>query len=138
MFGLFGSALEVVLGLSFVYFVLSLICSHINELLAGLFKLRARDLARGIANLVCDPGIAEVVLKHPLIKALGNDNAEARPVRWLARPAWAGAPSYIPARTFALALFEALAPATEGPVTVERLRCRALSLANGIVANVRA
>lgn len=138
MFGLFGSALEVALGLSFVYFVLSLICSHINELLAGLFKTRARNLVRGITNLVCDPAVAEAILRHPLIKALGSDNAEARPVRWLARPIWAGRPSYIPARTFALALFETLAPATEGPVTVERLRCRALALANGIVADVQA
>lgn len=138
MFGLFGSALEVVLGLSFVYFVLSLICSHINELLSGLFKTRARDLLRGINNLVCDPAVAEAVLKHPLIKALGSDNAEARLVRWLARSEAAGAPSYIPAGTFTLALFETLAPATEGAVTVERLRCRALALANGVVADVRA
>lgn len=138
MSGFFGSTLEVVLGLSFVYFVLSLICSHINEILAGMFKLRARDLAGGIANLVCDPQVAEAVLKHPLIKALGNDNAESPPVRLLAGSLWAGTPSYIPARTFALALFEALAPATEGPVTVERLRCRARALANGIVTDVRA
>ena len=46
-------------------------------------------------------------------------------------------PSHIPARTFALALFETLAPASEGPMTVERLQCRAKAFANCTVADVR-
>ena len=138
MFGLLGSALEVVLGLSFVYFLLSLICSHVNELLAGLFKLRARDLERGVNNLLCDPAIATAVLNHPLIKALGSDNSETPLVRWLAPARVAGRASYMPARTFALALFETLVPASSGPVTVERLQCRARALAHGVLDEVRA
>ena len=57
--GLFGSTiLEVVIGLAFVYLLLSLICSTINELLAGFMKLRARDLEQGIRNMLCDPELA--------------------------------------------------------------------------------
>ncbi|KPV49187.1 hypothetical protein SE17_34050, partial [Kouleothrix aurantiaca] len=138
MFGLLGSAIEVVLGLSFVYFLLSLICSHVSELLSGLFKLRARDLERGVNNLLCDPDIATAVLKHPLIKALGSTNSETPFVRWCTPSNMAGSPSYMPARTFALALFETLVPATSGPVTVERLQCRARALANGVLDEVRA
>lgn len=138
MFGLLGSAIEVVLGLSFVYFLLSLICSHVNELLSGLFKLRARDLERGVSNLLCDPDITKAVLKHPLIKALGSENTETPLVRWCAPSARSGLPSYMPARTFALALFETLVPASSGPVTVERLQCRARALANGVLDEVRA
>src|SRR5918994_412801 len=77
MSGLFGSTiLEVVLGLSFVYILLSLLCSSINELLAGFLKLRAKDLDSGIRNLLVDPDLAREVLDHPLIKALGSTRSE--------------------------------------------------------------
>jgi hypothetical protein len=83
--GLFGSSvLEIALGLVFIYFILSLLCSHINEILAGALKLRARDLERGIENLLCDPDLARSVLKHPLIKAMGNTRAEVITVRMMA------------------------------------------------------
>jgi hypothetical protein len=85
MAGLFGSSvLEVVIGLSFIYFLLSLICSNIHEILAGALKLRAQDLEKGIRNLLCDPDLAQLVLKHPLIKAMGNSRAEVVTVRMLA------------------------------------------------------
>ncbi|MEE8264015.1 MAG: hypothetical protein V3R40_02025 [Gammaproteobacteria bacterium] len=42
MFGL--QALDIALGLIVVYLILSLICTAANELIAGLFKLRARNL----------------------------------------------------------------------------------------------
>jgi len=59
MSSLFGSPIfEVVIGLSFIYLLLSLICSHINEIIVGLFKWRARDLELGIQNLLCDPNTA--------------------------------------------------------------------------------
>ncbi|MGI8586949.1 MAG: hypothetical protein ACR2M0_04575 [Chloroflexia bacterium] len=139
MSGLFGSnVLEVAIGLIFIYFLLSLTCSGINEFLAGLFKWRARDLEHGITNLICNPALAQQVLNHPLIKAMGNDNAEAAPVKALAgtqgasgKPdakAYAGKPSYIPARTFSLALLDTLAPASYGPTTVERLREQAQAM----------
>lgn len=142
MDGLFGSTiLEVALSMFFIYFLLSLMCSHINELIAGLFKSRAKDLERGIENLVCDPQTARAVLDHPLIKALGNTDAETLPVRLFTRAEAAvknlrgkglqdvaGKPEYIPARTFAIAIFDQLAPSESQPITVERLRQRALEL----------
>src|SRR4051794_39525866 len=80
--GLFGSTiLEVAVGLSFVFFLLSLICSSVNELLASFLKLRARDLERGIQNLLCDPNVAKQVLNHPLIKGMGNTGAETLAVQ---------------------------------------------------------
>jgi hypothetical protein len=136
--GLFGSTIiEVAIGLSFVFFLLSLICSSINELLAGFLKLRARDLERGIENLLCDPEITKQVLNHPLIKAMGNTAAETAAVKigagegaeekpntnqkkpsalkrgWRfihARKDFSGKPSYIPARAFSAALIDALVP----------------------------
>ncbi len=43
---------EVVIGLSFLFFLLSIVASALNEAIAGIFKLRARTLERGIKNLL--------------------------------------------------------------------------------------
>jgi hypothetical protein len=130
--GLFGSAiLEVAIGLLFVYFILSLICSSVNEIFASLFKWRAQSLEAGLQNLLCHPEVFRSVMAHPLIKAMGNNDAEAGVVKRTAGSGdegYAGKPSYIPARTFALALFDSLAPAAAGPITVARVRRRALEL----------
>lgn len=159
MSGLFGSTiLEVALGLVFVYLLLSLICSSINELLAAFLKLRARDLERGLTNLLCDRELAALVLGHPLIKAMGSTRAETAAVQFAAggdlggrgspvarvlRPvqqAWsvisgrkdfAGKPSYIPSRTFADALLDALDPERPGTITMDVVAQKARALAAG-------
>lgn len=135
MSGIFGSTiLEVAIGLFFIYFLLSIVCSSVNEVVAGIFKLRSKYLERGITNLLCDHDLAENVLTHPLIKAMGNTRLEPRLIHGLVErfsgTGKAGLPSYIPARTFALALFDSLAPAIEGPATVDRLRQAAVDLGN--------
>jgi hypothetical protein len=85
---LFGSnLLEVAIGVVFVYLLLSLLCSAFCELIESVIRFRARDLERGIGRLFNDPGLAKDLFNHPLIKPLGQK------------------PSYIPARTFSLALW---------------------------------
>jgi hypothetical protein len=83
--GLFGSTiLDIAIGMAFVFFLLSVICSTVNELLAGFLKMRARDLEHGIANMLCDPQIASRVLNHPLIKAMGSTRTETGVVQFAA------------------------------------------------------
>jgi hypothetical protein len=68
MFGL--QSLDVAVGLVFIYFVLSIICTSANEMIAGWFKLRADNLEDGIRNLLKDPQKPELAgkfLDHPLI-----------------------------------------------------------------------
>jgi len=129
MTGLFGSAiLEVALGLFLLYLLLSIICSSVQEMVAALLKLRSRDLVRGIANLVCDPAMFTAVMKHPIIVAFGNTDAEHSLVqRFSSREA--GLPSYISGRAFALALLDSVAPVAQMPSTVEAIRTRATELA---------
>ncbi len=50
MFGL--QALDIALELIVVYLIPSLICTAANELIAGLFKLRARNLVEAVQNLL--------------------------------------------------------------------------------------
>lgn len=155
MSGLFGSTiLEVAIGLIVVYFLLSTICSAIQETLAGFLKLRAKDLERGIENMLCDGGLAQAVLTHPLIKSLGSTHTETAAVQGAALPGavtggqptpptqakrrrwtFAGKPSYIPAGIFTTALFDALAPASAATVTVADIERQAKALAQDPDAN---
>jgi len=118
----FGSAaVDVVVGLIFLYFLLSVICAQINEWIAGIFDLRAHDLRRGLDELLTDRPIqgtahppsafADAVWTHPLLEGL-----------W---PKRGKRPSYIPAATFALAVFDALAPGGDA----QTLKAKALELA---------
>ena len=96
------AALDVALGLIFVYLILSLICSAVNETVSSVFSWRAKFLREGIANLLdpADHSQGEQVLQrlyaHPLVNGL------IRPVRGR-RTRY---PSYIPSRTFAAALLD--------------------------------
>ncbi|HEV7398612.1 MAG TPA: hypothetical protein VGN86_19010, partial [Pyrinomonadaceae bacterium] len=88
---MFGSAiLDVAIGMIFVFLLLSLICSAINEAIEACLKNRAKDLERGISTLLSDPALADKFYNHALIQGLFQTNK--------------GRPTYIPARTFCLAL----------------------------------
>jgi hypothetical protein len=85
---MFGSTiLEVAIGLFFVYLLLSLLCSALGELIESFIRFRSRDLKKGIKNLLHRQDLVKDFFNHPLIKPLGEN------------------PSYIPARTFSLALW---------------------------------
>jgi hypothetical protein len=103
-------ALDVAIGLTFVFAVLSLIASGINEWIVRRMDLRAKTLENGIRNLLDDPdskGLAKQVLDHPLIATLKQHGAESDPTP--TKPA-----SYIPAQAFAAALFDTIAPPESG------------------------
>src|SRR6266481_2038495 len=109
---MFGSTiLDVAIAIVFIYLLVSLVISAINELIAALLKSRAKNLVKGIQALLQDPsptGWVERLYEHPLIASLSTPNSK---------------PSYIPSRTFALALLDLIAPATtDGTRTVADLK----------------
>ena len=73
---MFGSnILEVALSIIFVYILLSLLCSTINEqVIVRILSLRANVLWEGIVNMLGDPALVEQFYDHPLIKALSQDS----------------------------------------------------------------
>ena len=85
------AVLEVVLGLSFLFALLSLVASGANELIAAGLKLRARTLERGVVNLLANRNDSDSLYDHPLIQSLYLGNRR---------------PSYIPRDKFALALLD--------------------------------
>jgi hypothetical protein len=108
-------ALDVALGLFFVYFVLSLTCSGINEAVAAWLRWRAQDLERGIWELLQDPAKGSAALErlkaHPLIQPMlhprNKMTAAPSPPLENGRPKTSRKtdfPSYIPSRTFVTAL----------------------------------
>ena len=103
---MFGSPiLDVAIGLIFLYLLLSLISSAVNELIEGWLKNRAKDLEKGLRELLQDPngtGLVKRLYEHPLVYGLFAGEYVPGKTKNL--------PSYIPARTFALALLD-LVPA---------------------------
>ena len=68
--------LDVAIGIAFVYLFLSLICSVVNEAIATLLSLRAKNLVEGISSLFSESRIAdgrqfvEALYAHGLIRGL--------------------------------------------------------------------
>ncbi len=92
--------LDIALGLAFVYLVLSLACTALNELLAGAFNTRGKALYAALRELLADPKqpkLADEFFAHPLVAKLFERRRK---------------PAYLPARTFALTLIDLLAPAS--------------------------
>jgi hypothetical protein len=120
--------LEVAIGLVFVWLVLALACMGVQEWIAGLFRFRARDLEKAIRGMLEEPPESTWVLGrfwawvvrtfgglwasiwHFLSGKKKDDDSftgrlyDHQLIRALAKPD--KKPSYIPARTFALALFD--------------------------------
>src|SRR5439155_9538266 len=90
---------EVVIGLSFLFFLLSVVASAVNEAIAGIFKLRSRTLEEGIINLITgstrpprdDLEMVGKLYSHALINGYGKDTEK---------------PSYLSSRSFRNALLD--------------------------------
>src|SRR5258707_840511 len=84
--------LDVAIGLSYIYLLLALICTTVNEVIASFGDRRWEFLQKGIQRLLGDdPELAKLVLAHPVITSLTGIG---------------GKPSYLPASKFALALMD--------------------------------
>ncbi len=92
-----GPAIEVAIGLAFIFFLLSTVVSAITEGIAWATKQRARKLEQGVLGLLGDNKVAKDLLSHPLVQSDAR-----RSVRWRRKQA----PSYVSARNFSLALID--------------------------------
>src|SRR5581483_3276436 len=103
-------ALDVAIGLIFVYLLLALICTTVNEFIAGNRDTRAKFLDRGITRLLGDdPQLKRQFYEHPAIKTLAPSDK-------------AICPSYIPAERFATALMDILSGSDKPLTDVEAIR----------------
>lgn len=101
MFG--SSALEVAIGIVFVYLLLSMICTMINEMVSTWCGVRSETLYEGIKNLLNDPnftGLAQQIYNHGLIDGISQNAADNAVEN--------KKPSYMHASTFSMALLDIL------------------------------
>jgi len=95
----FLSIPNVIIGLVFLWLVFSLASMYIQEWLAARSRWRARMLETTIRNMLSDPGLADQLYNHPLIRGLYSGKDGTRK------------PAYIPSGQFALALVDIVASA---------------------------
>jgi hypothetical protein len=118
-----GSAiLETALGLVFVYLILSLVVSAIQELLDTILKLRASHLSAGVEKLLGDDKAKEF-FDNVLIRALSPN-------------AWFGSvprrPSYVPPDVFAATVLDMLSKASASkPRTFDEIQLAVQALPEG-------
>ncbi|MGC2112783.1 MAG: hypothetical protein WA655_24900 [Candidatus Korobacteraceae bacterium] len=134
-----SAILDVAIGIAFVYLFLSLICSVVNEGIATVLSLRAKNLVRGIDSLFSQSKIAdgrrfvEAIYAHGLIRGLYKNPAKVDdttvanaasaadphtfefslhlPSVFTLVEEWSpNLPAYIPSPTFATALVDIVAP----------------------------
>jgi hypothetical protein len=146
---------EIVIALAFVFFLLSIIASAINELIASVFKVRARMLEQGVASLLTgkrkatlDP-LVRKLFHHPLVvgysRADGTEPSDPpvptslrKPSTWRTTPN--GAPSYLASRSFRNALLDRLgllaatAPSSAGAIDEARIAAIRAEIAAAIEA----
>jgi hypothetical protein len=122
-------ALDVFIGLSFIFLVLSLVASGVQEVFQAVLGLRGKNLRNGIKQLLRDPAISALIqdalaktgmAKDDLAKKNLADALYSHPLV-AARSALHG-PSYLKPATFALALIDVLRQLPETAKAVETVK----------------
>jgi hypothetical protein len=129
--GLFNSTvLECAIGIVFVYLFLALLCTTINEWIAGVFAMRSRNLEKAISQLLDQQKgnrptstFLQDFYAHPLISGMMTPG----------RSPSAGHPSYLEARTFATAVMDLATPGQSGSITFADLESGVKNLPDGDV-----
>ncbi len=67
-----SAILAVIIGVVFVYSLISILVTQINSVVANMLRLRARHLRDGLDDLVTDPVLQAKVFSHPLIQLVKN------------------------------------------------------------------
>src|SRR4051794_12475109 len=98
--------LDVVIGLAFLYFLLSIVCSSISEIVASIVKLRAATLETGLRVLLGSKTAADAFFANWRIDLLHTPKWTSTDKRQKSRK-----PSYIAPRTAALAIVDTFVPA---------------------------
>ena len=102
----FSSIINLVIGLIFIYFLIGLICSTIQELIAQLLDLRSENLEKWLKDTFRENQFGEKFLNHRLIDGLTAQGRHA---------------SYIPAKVFSGVMLD-LVNQKKGTYSLESLK----------------
>jgi hypothetical protein len=135
----FGAALDVAIGLIFVYLLVSLFVTALNEYISSFLNKRSEYLLSRVQSLLGGDGSEKKtgewstemcsVWNHPLISALkSHQTAEDHCTKRGAL--LKNAPSYIPGKTFAVALTETLKPSDTAHLSFTQLKSAVAGIQN--------
>lgn len=139
------TALDVGIGLAFVYLLLSLLCAVVMEAIAGVLDLRAKTLEDGLKNLLDDPGTARVggapaavgetpaATEEQRVKrgaraltlteeVLGHGLIRTQYKSGLIFKRSRRGPSFLPSRMFSVALLDVAAPGARADDSMQSVR----------------
>ena len=85
--------LEIAIGVIFIWVLLALITSALQEWISQMLQWRPKMLEEAIGNILADKDLSEKFYKHPLIKSLHSSGGERKP-------------SAIPSQQFASVVFD--------------------------------
>ena len=123
---MFGSSIvDIAIGIVFVFFLLSLMTSTINEIILSFFNMRGRYLLDGLKTLLDDDHthLVSQLYNHGQIFGLFKGNFNPRKKGNL--------PSYIPSQNFATAFLDVVAPEKAGVQKLASLTSVATTWADG-------
>jgi hypothetical protein len=112
-----SNTLEIAIGIIFIYLLLSLICTVVNEAIANFIEQRGKNLLAGIKNLLNDPsfsGLAQYLYTHGLVGGVMQNVTNFNKTNKL--------PSYIAPTNFALALMDILGARGAGEVALQQTK----------------
>lgn len=101
----FSAILNLVIGLIFIYFLVSLLCSTIQEIIANALNMRAENLEKWLKDTFRENNLGEKILNHRLVDGLTAAGRKA---------------SYIPSKVFSGVLLD-LVNDSDKPYTPESL-----------------
>src|ERR1700712_3686348 len=106
-----SSFVDVAIGLIFMYLVLSLICTTVNEIIATQLKWRAKSLSSALVKMIDNADVRDAFFKFGLVAnakvaSRGGDPTTDSPTD--GQPKDPTHPSYIDGKTFALSLMDSL------------------------------
>jgi hypothetical protein len=128
MFPSTSAILDVGIGIFFIFLLVSLICSQVNDKLSSWLRMRAKGLEEGMYKyIVGEKNFQELLYQNPLITSVIPEDPLMTQVlekipgvkRLIRAPR---KPVNIPAKTFSKVLFDALIPNNSGQTSVEQLR----------------
>ncbi|MFZ4813430.1 MAG: hypothetical protein ACOYL5_02760 [Phototrophicaceae bacterium] len=62
-----SAIIQVIIGMVFVYILLSLLVSQINQIISNLMNIRGHQLRQRIENIIQDESLQEQILSHPIV-----------------------------------------------------------------------
>jgi hypothetical protein len=98
-----SAVIDVSIGLAFIFLLVSLLVTAATEIVSGYLRWRSTHLWEGLGQLMQSVELRDELYDHPLVRGLARVG--------IGKPEWdngRNGPSYIPSRTFALALMDIL------------------------------